>query len=227
MRTYIISLGGSLIFPGEINAGFLKKFRALVLSYAKKGSRFVIMCGGGQLNRQYNKALLSLRKATDEELDWLGIKVTEMNAFFVRMAFGNNAEIEILSNPTKKIRTSKRIIIGCGWKPGCSTDKDAVLAAKTYGADTIINLTNVDYVYTKDPGKHKGAKLIKETTWKDFRKIVGNKWSPKLNAPFDPVASRMAQKLRLKVIIANGKNLNNLKIILNGKKFKGTTIQTK
>lgn len=225
MKTYIISLGGSLIFPNEIDAVFLKRFREFILDQAKKGRKFVIICGGGAINREYNDALRKIMKPSDNDLDWLGIQATKMNAFFVRTLFGNNAYECVFDNPTKRIKTNKKVIVGSGWKPGWSTDLDSVLAAKTYNADMIINLTNVDYVYTKDPRKYKDAKIIKEISWKDFRKIVGNRWSPRLNAPFDPVAARMAQKNKARVIIANGKNLKNLKNILDGKKFKGTSIR--
>ena len=96
--------------------------------------------------------------------------------------------------------------------------------AKIYGARQIINLSNIDFVYTKDPRKFKGAKKITATSWKNFRKIVGNKWDPGKNLPFDPTAAKLAERLKLKVIIANGKNLKNLQRILQGKKFQGTTI---
>ena len=69
------------------------------------------------------------------------------------------------------------------------------------------------------------SKKIKEITWPDFRKIVGNKWDPGLNAPFDPVASALAEKLRLKVIITQGRNINNLEKILSNKTFIGTVIE--
>lgn len=213
-----------MIFPSNINSSFLKKFRKLVLSEVKKGRRFVIICGGGSINKEYNKAVKAIIKPTDEELDLVGIKATEMNAFFVKILFGGYAHKEVLTNPTKKIKTNKNIVIGCGWKPGCSTDKDAVLAAKTFNAKTVINLTNVGYIYTKDPRKHKDAKKIERINWKEFRKIIGNKWSPKLNAPFDPVAARLAEKLRLKVIVAKGDDIGNLKRILEGKRFRGSII---
>jgi uridylate kinase len=109
--------------------------------------------------------------------------------------------------------------------PGRSTDDDAVRLAHIYGAKTVINLSNIDYVYTKDPRKFKDAKKIESISWEDFRKIVGNKWDPGKNAPFDPTAAKTAEKNRMKVIIANGKNLKNLKDILGNKKFRGTTIQ--
>ena len=115
-------------------------------------------------------------------------------------------------------------MVAAGWRPGWSTDYVSTILAERLNAKTVINLSNIKYVYTKDPKKFKSAKIIKEITWPDFRKIVGNKWDPGLNAPFDPVASANAEKLGLKVIIAQGKNTKNLNNILNNKKFIGTVI---
>jgi len=224
MKAYILSLGGSLIFPDKINVAFLKGFREFVISEVKKGKKFIIICGGGAINRQYNAAASEIINLGEEGLDWIGIAATRMNASFVRELFGNLSYGKILDNPTKKIKTDKRIIIGCGWKPGCSSDKDAVLAAKTFGADTVINLTNIDYVYTKDPRLHHDARKIEDITWSGFREIVGDKWTPKLNAPFDPIAAQLAQRMKLKVIITKGDDLVNLRNLLDGKKFKGTVI---
>jgi len=54
--------------------------------------------------------------------------------------------------------------------------------------------------------------------------MVGDKWVPGANVPFDPIASRHAQELGLKVICAEGKNLENLRKIIRGEEFTGTTI---
>jgi len=43
--------------------------------------------------------------------------------------------------------------------------------------------------------------------------------------PFDPKASKLAKKLKLKVAIINGKELEQLENFLNKKEFIGTTIQ--
>jgi uridylate kinase len=88
----------------------------------------------------------------------------------------------------------------------------------------IINLSNIDYVYDKDPKKFPGAKKVEKFSWAEFRKLVGDKWNPGLNAPFDPIASKIAQESGMEVAIMNGRNLKNLKNYLEGKKFKGTTI---
>ena len=75
------------------------------------------------------------------------------------------------------------------------------------------------------PKKFKNAVPIKNILWKDFRKIVGNKWEPRMNKPFDPIASREAEKLGLEVVILNGKKLKNFERYLNGEKFIGTVIR--
>lgn len=226
MKTNIISLGGSIIIPDEkINIAFLKDFKKIILNYAKKGDKFAIICGGGSLSKKYINAAKKISKMNDFELDQLGIVATYLNAFFVKTLFGKSAHDFVISDYSKKIITDKKIIIGCGWKPGRSTDYDAVLIAKMLNAKTIINLSNIEYAYTKDPRKYKDAKKIERISWKDFRKIVGSRWSPRLSTPFDPIAAKLAQKLKLKVIIAKGNDLENLKNIFDEKKFKGSVIE--
>jgi len=219
----IISLGGSIIVPDKININFLKRFRKIIINLVKKNHKFAIYCGGGRIARDYQKALSKLYKATSEDLDWLGIYATIINANFLRLIFKDFSEENIIVNPTEKIRFKKNILVCAGWKPGWSTDYDAVLLAKNLGIRTVVNITDVDYVYDKNPKKHKNAKPIKKLTWKEFRKLVGSKWDPGLSMPFDPIAAKKAEKLKLKVIIV-GKDLRNLESLLNKKEFKGTVI---
>lgn len=223
-KLFIISLGGSLINPQEVNAIFLKKFKKLILTQIKRGNRFVLITGGGALCRQYQQALKTIGQPSNNELDWLGIYSTRLNARLVQLMFGKLAHPTIVEDPNKKVKFKEKILVAGGWMPGRSTDDDAVRLAKVYNASTVINLSNINYVYTKDPRKFKDAKLIKEISWKNFRKIVGDKWDPGANKPFDPTAARLAEKIKLKVIITNGKNLKNLQNILEEKKFTGTVI---
>jgi len=224
MKPIIISLGGSLIVPEEIDIEFLKKFKQLILKHVKKGKRFAIITGGGKICRKYQKAAADISDLNSWDSDYLGIHVTRLNAHLMRTIFKKYSHPQVIKNPRKKINFTKKILIGAGWKPGCSTDYDAVLLAEKLKANIIINLTNVEYVYDRDPKYHKNATKIEKISWRDFRKIVGNKWNPGLNAPFDPVASKKAQELKLKVIIT-ASSLKNLDNIFNGKRFKGTVIE--
>lgn len=222
----ILSVGGSIIIPKTgFDIPFLKKFRAMILDRVKKGDRFILVIGGGATCRQYQDAAKQVVKMSDEELDWLGIHTTIYNANFVRFLLKDVAYEQVITDPHKKVSTRKPVILAAGHKPGASTDIDAVYMAKTYGATELLNLSNIEYVYNKDPRKFADAVKIEKIDWKTFRKeIVGDTWVPGANAPFDPIASKHAQKLGLKVSILQGTNLKEVKNALTGKKFRGTVI---
>lgn len=223
MEKIIISLGGSLVAPNKIAVGFLKNLKHCLSKYFAN-KQFFIFVGGGKICRVYQKALSDF-KATNETKDWLGIDITRLNARIVKQVFAENCYEKIIVDPTKKIKTNKNVILGGGYKPGWSTDYVSVLSAKENSATTVINLSNIDYVYDKDPSKFPTAKKIENISWQDFRKIVGGKWTPGLSSPFDPMASEIAEQLKLKVIIINGKHLDRLEDFLNNKPFIGTIIQ--
>ncbi|MBI4098739.1 MAG: UMP kinase [Candidatus Magasanikbacteria bacterium] len=229
----VISLGGSLVIPKTgFNIPFLKKFRKLILDEIRRSRRFILIVGGGATARIYQEALRNLEvpkqvrddRKMDNKLDWMGIYATMINTQLVRLLFGEHAYEQIGTNPTKKIKTAKPVIVGAGWKPGCSSDYDAVLAAKTYGAREVINISNIDYIYDKDPTKFKKIKPIPRISWRDYRAMVGNKWYPGSNAPFDPIASKAADKLGLAVKILRGTDLPEVRKAIRGEKFRGTTI---
>lgn len=223
METVVISLGGSVLAPAAIDTKFLSEFRELILRFSKE-RRFVIICGGGKTARDYMKAAAEVTTLTNEDLDWLGIHATRLNAQLLRNVFRGVAYQRVIKNPTEKITAKEHVIIAAGWKPGRSTDHIAVLLAKNVGAKKVINITNTSYVYDKDPSKFPDAKPIDSLTWKDFKKLVTQtRWSPGMNAPFDPIAAKEAEKLGLQVAII-GKDLKNLAGFLEGEKFTGTTI---
>ncbi len=226
VETIIISLGGSVMAPSQIDVNFLHGFRQLILKFAHDGYRFVVICGGGKTAREYQNAARQVVNAVPEDLDWLGIHATRLNAHLMRTIFREIAHPQLIKNPNQKIKLkdSERMVVAAGWKPGRSTDYIAVLLAKSLGAKTVINITNTDFVYDKDPSKHSDARPLHETTWKNFRKLIGvTKWSPGLNTPFDPIAAKVAEKMKLRVAVM-GKDLHNLEGFMMGKPFNGTVI---
>ena len=223
----IVSLGGSIVIPKTgFNIPFLQSFKKMILARVKKGERFIFVVGGGATCRVYQDAAKQVSTLSNDDLDWLGIYTTVYNAQFVRMMFKEQAYKDIVQNPRKKVRTTKPIIIAAGEKPGSSTDYRAVLLAKTYGAKKLFNLSNISHVYTKDPNKYKDAKKLEMIDWATFRKdIVGDTWNPGSSAPFDPIASKAAQKMELTVGIIDGTNIQELTKAFSNKRFEGTIIQ--
>ncbi|MEX1027709.1 MAG: UMP kinase [Candidatus Paceibacterota bacterium] len=221
--TIIISLGGSLIVPDTVDASFLKEFKTLIESFVSEGKRFFIITGGGAPARTYQQGLSEVIDATSEEKDWIGIHTTRLNAHLVRLAFGELAHTDIILDPTDTVATDKPVVIGAGWKPGWSTDYDAVMFAETAGAKKVLNLSNIEYVYDKDPKKYDDAQKIESISWSDFRKLLPEEWDPGLNSPFDPIAAKKAEELGLEVGILNGK-IENIRNYFEGKEFVGTVI---
>jgi len=223
----VLSVGGSLIVPnGQIDVAFLKKLNVFIREEVARGRRFFLVAGGGSIARTFRDAGKSvIGTMTEEDLDWLAIHVTRLNGHLLRTIFQDIANPRVIETYDRKLRNWKEpVVIGAGWKPGWSTDYDAVVLARDYGAHIIINLSNIDWVYDKDPRKFKDAKPIEKITWEEMEELVGSKWTPGLNMPFDPIATKLAKKLRLTVMVVNGSNFENLKKIVDGDEFKGTVI---
>ena len=221
----IISLGGSLIFPDAIDTEFLNAFHKMMLGYIEKGYTFVFITGGGKICRRYNDALKSLRDVETTDLDWMGIANTRTNGMLVKLLFKEHAYQDVILDPADAKGLTNPVIVGAGWKPGWSTDYDAIEMAMTTGAKKVINLSNIDYVYTADPKTNPDAVKIEKTTWAEYRKIIPTEWTSGINAPFDPIASKHADENGIEVAIMNGKNLANLANYIEGKEFLGTVIK--
>lgn len=226
-REYVVvSVGGSLIVPDGIDTQFLSSFRTLILKKVSEGLSFFIIAGGGRLSRNYQEAVQAIRNGdfSQEDSDWLGIHATRLNAHLLRTVFLEDAQARIVKNPTRRVSGRESIIIGAGWKPGNSTDYCAVMAAKKLGAKKLVNLSNIDYVYTADPKKDPTATKIEKIGWTDFRELIPKEWDPGLSSPFDPVAAKEAQSLKLEVAIINGGKLGEFEKYLNNDTFAGTII---
>lgn len=223
----VISLGGSIVAPETADAPFLAAFTKLIGEElaADEKRRFIFVVGGGGPARAWQKAY---REAAgggkDSEADWIGIMATRLNAQLLKAVMGDWCPQEVVTDPTRLEPLVGKVLVGAGWKPGFSTDYDAVLLAERFQADMIINLSNIAKVYTDDPRTNPDATPIDAISWPDFRAIVGDEWTPGKNVPFDPVASRHAAKLGIRVICAAGRDLENLRKILHGEPFIGTQI---
>jgi uridylate kinase len=222
----VISLGGSIIAPDKVDAVFLSDFFRLIQTYLQdKQRKIILVCGGGGPAREYQSAFRKVRGASShEDEDWIGIAATRLNGTLLKHIFREYCEHELVIDPTEVRSFSGQVLVAAGWKPGFSTDNDAVILAELCRADTVINLSNIEKVYTDDPRKNPDAKPLDRISWNDFKAITGDTWIPGKNVPFDPIATSRAASLGLKVIIASGRDIRNLKNILNNEPFLGTVI---
>jgi uridylate kinase len=215
------------VAPDGVDEDFLKEFSALIREFlaADEKRRFILVTGGGGPARAWQNAYRNISGGgADTEADWIGVMATRLNAQLVKAILGDLCPQDVVTDPSRVEPLVGRVLVAAGWKPGFSSDYDAVLLAERFQADRVINLSNIKQVYTDDPRKNPEAVPIDAISWADFRALVGEEWTPGKNVPFDPVASRQAAKLGLQVVCAAGKDLDNLKKLLRGENFIGTTI---
>jgi uridylate kinase len=228
----VISVGGSIIAPDGVDEEFIYQFVSLIRECLEtdKTRRFILVSGGGGPARAWQNAYRAVAGRVNgagvinDEADWIGVMATRLNAQLVKAVMGEYCVQDVVTDPSQVGPLLGRVLVAAGWKPGFSSDYDAVLLAERFQAGRVINLSNIAQVYTDDPKKNPDAKPIEKISWDDFRALVGDEWVPGKNVPFDPIASRHAAKIGIQVICAAGKDLPNLRKILAGEGFFGTTI---
>jgi uridylate kinase len=224
-RVIVISLGGSLIIPDEINAKYLHEFKRTILKHTGK-CKFIIVCGGGSIARKYISSLKE--SGINEKLQSLsGISATRMNARFMNYLFNINPESGIPHTMKLLKKYIKREdIIFCGaleYKPNQTSDSTATEIARKFKT-IFINLTDVPGLYDKNPKEHKNARLIPKISWEDFNKIVNKiKFKPGQHFVLDQTAAGMIMRNKITTYIL-GKDMKQLENVLKNKKFKGTII---
>ena len=223
-ETIVISLGGSLIVPEELDVEFLKNFKQTIVSEVNKGKKFLIITGGGKICRKYQDGAKVLANPSNDDLDWIGIASLKLNAELVRVMFEDLTHYQVIPDLSLDFPFEKPIVVGSAYKPGHSTDFDAVLGAKKIGAKKIVNLSNIDHVYDSDPRINKDAKKFENISWDEYRALIPSEWNPGLSSPFDPIASKMAHEEGMTVYILNGKPIENFEKCIKGEEFKGTKI---
>ena len=123
-----------------------------------------------------------------------------------------------------RLRITNVVVSGAlGAEPNMTSDGNAAQVAEMIKADFFVNITNVKGLYTKHP-KLRGAKFIPEISYSDFlKKAKKIKYKAGQHFVLDKPAAEIIKKAEIRTYIV-GKDLKNLKRVLNGKSFVGTVI---
>ena len=221
----VLSLGGSLIVPDDVDTSFLEKFKQVIKKHESR-YRFVIVCGGGSVARKYIKALRATNKSEFLQ-SMAGISITRVNARFMTYLFGRDAN-EGIPHDMKEVANllKKNSVVFCGalrYAARETSDSTAAKLANFFNTE-FINLTVVNGLYSSNPLENKNAKFIPEISWQDFYQRASKmKYKPGQHFVLDQDASKIIKESKIKTYIL-GKNLKNLDNLLSSKKFIGTCI---
>lgn len=224
MDSICISLGGSIISESKgINLDYLQKFAKTLIDSKK---RFVIVTGGGYTSKQYVGSLRDIH-SNEFYLDQVGIKASELNALLTKCVFDSVEDnVAEICDKVGNLKDKKaRIIITHGQLPGITTDSVAVLACEAIGCKTLINISNVPYIYDRPP-EQKGAKRLERMS---HDRLIGlaNRYDTRAARShfiFDIAACKFAKRSSIEVRFINT-DLKNLRSAIAGKGYKGTTVK--
>ena len=116
--------------------------------------------------------------------------------------------------------------IGGGHKPGTCTDFLTVQFAEAMDADLIINATDIDGVYDKNPKTHPNAKKLTELTFETLETIIkeNTRQAPGEYGLFDLAAVKLSKEIKIPVIIIDGTDPQEVARAIQGK-HSGSTIR--
>ena len=222
-----VKLGG-FSFPLELSVEEIKKYGEMFSKLKRDGNKLIVVTGGGKNARKYIEASRKLG-ANEALCDQIGILVTRLNARLLITSMGDDAYPKVpetIEDLRHYFESGKVIVMG-GLQPGHSTNAVTALAAESIGASVLINVTNVDGVYTADPKKDPKAKKFDEiSTDKLLSLISGEEVSAGSYELLDPVSVRIIERSHIPTWIVSGEDPENILKILKGKHV-GTKITSR
>jgi uridylate kinase len=209
----VISIGGSILLS-ELSAENFRKY-AKVLKELSTDHQLVVVVGGGKIARDYISVSRELG-ANETMSDLIGIEVTRLNARLLISSLGEIAYPEPLKDYTEipRVLSMEKVAVMGGIAPGQTTDAVAAIAAEYINADLLVNATSVDGVYTSDPRVDRSAKKIERMSAEDLvRVVMKSEMKAGARAVIDPLAAKIIERSKIRTIVIDGRNPENLKKI--------------
>ena len=228
MKKIVIKFGGSVLYKDEmeLNVERINEIVNTIITLHDAGHMVAIVVGGGKLARIIIQASDVLAHVTTFK-DILAVESTRIHALLVIASLKNRAYLLVprTFEDVGKALSSGKIVVTGGLQPGQSTNAVAALVAEYWGADLLINLTNVDNVYDKDPNIHDDAKPLDEISADKLLEIISKQdEEPGKYALFDRVGCEIVKRSHLKLVFTNGSEPKNILKIVDGEKI-GTIVQ--
>ncbi|MEM2963608.1 MAG: UMP kinase [Candidatus Anstonellales archaeon] len=225
-NTVVISLGGSLVNPGKPDFSYINKISRLLetLDYS-----FGVVVGGGRLARQY--AERERKKGKGEfEADLAAIKATKINANLLIKSLKRQAYSKVCSTFDEAKRASKKykIVVMGGTIPGITTDADAALLAECLHARRLVNISNIDGIYDRNPSKFHDARKYRYMKFEELL-LLSNKEDLRLaggHFVFDILGCKIIARSKIETHFVSGKNLSDVSKAIQGKRHNGTIVSS-
>jgi len=223
----VLSVGGSVLVTGEGDRSYLEGLAAL-LGRLGKEVPLLVTTGGGRTARDYIRLGRELG-LTEVELDEVGIEVTRLHARLLAARVGPPCPSRpptTVAEAVHELRHASPVVLG-GTEPGHTTDGVAALLAVRVRASRLVNATNVDGIYERDPRQDPSARRIERMRWPEFRAMVhaGTSTEAGQNFLFDRLGADLLARAGIPLFVLAGRDLANLETALTGGRFRGSRVE--
>jgi uridylate kinase len=223
----VLSLGGSVLLTGSDDLEFLRALADLLRRVGRE-LPLVVTTGGGRTARTYIQLGRDLG-LTEVELDEIGIEVTRLHARLLAARIGPPCPARppaTVADAVHELRHASPVVLG-GTEPGHTTDGVAALVAARVRAARLVNATDVDGIYERDPRKYPGARRIARLSWERFHAMVlaGTTTDAGQNFLFDRLGAATLSRAKVPLWVVNGRDLANLEAALRGRAFRGSRVE--
>ncbi len=226
MEKVVISIGGSVLVPGEDDVRFIDSLASLLIGLSKKYRLYVVV-GGGKPARYYIDTGRGLG-GKERDLDAFGIVLTRLNARLLLTALGKGAYPRVPRNQDEAVKAGRTypIVVMGGVRPGTTTDGVAAILAEKCGASRLVNATNVAGVFTDDPREVPTARRIDRMKFQSLLKITGDEHTAAgPRGIFDPQGAKVMLRLGIPLYVVDGRDLENLRNAVEDQPFVGTRVE--
>jgi uridylate kinase len=215
----VLRIGGSVL--GSPPDGRIVASYAAVIERALRKHKVAIVVGGGTVSRQYIEAAKNSGLGARDQ-DLVAIEASRLNAKLIGMRLGSPDVPTRIETAVSRVNRDGVVVMG-GLKPGITTDTVATLLAEAWRSDLLIKASNQDGIYTADPRIHKRAQLLPKVSYPMLEAILGGVHAPGIHSIIDPVAVERIVKHRVRLVIVNGGNPENVLSAIQGDPV-GTTV---
>ena len=227
-KKVLIKLSGEALYDKKNNSVFSNEILEFLADEIKElsdmGLKIGLVFGGGNIFRGESGQKLGIDRISGDHIGMLSTIINSLMFKSLILKKGVSAElytslripaissVNNLEEMNKKLENNSVILFSGGTgKPFFTTDTAGSLFASAIKADLLIKATKVNGIYDKDPVKNSDAKLYDKITYDE---------AIEKNLKFmDISALSMCRDNKIKIVVCNLFEKNNLKKIVLGDKI--------
>ena len=221
----VLRIGGS-VAASPVNPELINKYVQIIRSLKIQGHEVVAITGGGSLAREFIAIAKELGLDVQAQ-DEIAISVSRLFAQLFLKKLGELActKVALTLEDTAECLKSGKITVMGGLKPGITTDAVAALVAEHVNADLLVKGTDQDGIYDKDPRKNPDAVKLDKLSFDVLQNVLSETTHKAgMHQIIDPEAVKVLKRKRVKLIVVNGFEPENILAALKGQKV-GTTVE--